>query len=792
MTSCIFDTVPPALSELVKINKWLNWKWHTRPNGKLDKPPTDAYGIKSGTNNPLNHRPLENAAWSVRAGYTDGIGFAPAADFGYIFIDLDDCIDPVTREMLPGAVDIIQRAGSYAEISPSGNGVRIIGYADGWNYGNAIRYYELPDKSFHGEMYTNSGYVTITFDSIVPANTSLRNVAAVANELGAYGRSGTESTTDSVGNADKTAPIGVVRETLNFIPNSGVADWNWWKETIGFALWAATEGSEEGREIWIEWSRQNSAYHEIETENAWERMTASPPERRSFGTLLYEARKAQTAFGFGTWTGGPLWTAWNGEKTRARATEALGVLPIYEVAGGMGGGARTEIGADYDDDAWKTLLQRGKPPKKTKNDPEDKEGSILGNLLNAKIALHEAPQWSESLAYDEFADRPMVMKPPPWGESDFEPREMSEHDSTNATAWMQLQGIQVAEGNVFKALTSEMDKNRFNRVKEYLDELVWDGVSRLDNVLCEYMGAEDTELTRAFSSKTIIAAVARIYKPGCQVKTVLTLEGPQDIGKSKFCAALVPVASWYTDTCPDIGSKDAMEQLRGIWIQEHSEMATLSKADASRTKAFLSTNVDRYRPSYGRLARDYPRQCIFIATVNPGSSGYLRDDTGGSRFWPVACGIGWPVGRTMDAGALGKARNQLWAEAVVRFRKGEAWWLDSGELKTQQIEVVDERYETDVWEGRVATYCEGKPHPLTTTEILFKAIGKDVGQWNRADQMRIGNILLRLGRKKVRPRVSGPREWRYVDPSWSGDIVPLFNPEKGTPEVPGWGAPIDR
>ena len=121
---------------------------------------------------------------------------------------------------------------------------------------------------------------------------------------------------------------------------------------------------------------------------------------------------------------------------------------------------------------------------------------------------------------------------------------------------------------------------------------------------------------------------------------MVILEGPQDIGRSMFCKAIVPNPRWFTDTAPDIGNKDSMESLRGILIQEHAEMATLNKSDANKIKAFISSDTDRFRLAYGRLAQNFPRQCIFIATVNPGANGYLKDETGGSRFWPVKCAVG--------------------------------------------------------------------------------------------------------------------------------------------------------
>lgn len=349
MTPCIFDNVPPALSELVKINRWLTWHWEQKANGEWDKPPTDLNGYRMGANNPLNHRSFTDATGSVRAGRNDGIGFAPIKDSGYIFLDLDKCLNPETGDLLPQALYIVRRADSYTEVSPSGRGLRIIGYADGWMHADTITYYRLPDNSFGGEISTNSGYITITFDVISGANGPIRNISAIANELAAHGRAPSEGTSDHVSNPDKTAPIEVIRETMAMLPNDDHRNWIWWKETIGFALWEATEGSEEGRELWMEWSSQHPLYDEVEATLAWERMDAAPPMRKSFGTLLHEARKKQQALG-NDWTGGPLWAVWTRDKRLPNLVEEavarLTPLPPQPpfIGGGIGGGTTADIG----------------------------------------------------------------------------------------------------------------------------------------------------------------------------------------------------------------------------------------------------------------------------------------------------------------------------------------------------------------------------------------------------------------------------------------------------------------
>ena len=201
-------------------------------------------------------------------------------------------------------------------------------------------------------------------------------------------------------------------------------------------------------------------------------------------------------------------------------------------------------------------------------------------------------------------------------------------------------------------------------------------------------------------------------------------------------------------------------------------MASMGVADSNRIKTFISTSVDRFRPSYGYYPINYPRQCIFIASVNRGGGGYLKDETGGTRFWPVACGVAWQgTDRSLDAEALAEARDQLWAEAVVRYQAGETWWLSDVESRRQQAEAVDDRYDTDVWQERIDAFLAAHPAPVTTGDVLRGAALRDGTSWTRADQMRVAAALVRNGRVRTRKQMGGAREWHYVKPGWESEVI---------------------
>ena len=281
---------------------------------------------------------------------------------------------------------------------------------------------------------------------------------------------------------------------------------------------------------------------------------------------------------------------------------------------------------DFAGSAWKKDLLRSKPPMNTT------EGRILPVLANAIAAFRHAPEWGGVLAFNEFGFGTVVLKPAPWG---VVPKgEWTDHEDRLAAEWLQRQGILVSVDVAGQAVQTAARDHPFHPVKAYLQGLHWDGVERLDRWLSTYLGADDTDYSRAVGSRWLISAVARIFQPGAKADCCLILEGPQGIRKS---TALRTIAGeYFTDELADLGSKDAAMQTRGVWIIELSELDNLSHAEVARIKAFMSRTTDRFRPPYGMRLVESPRQCVFAGTVNHGT--YLRDETGGRRFWPVVCG----------------------------------------------------------------------------------------------------------------------------------------------------------
>ncbi len=245
---------------------------------------------------------------------------------------------------------------------------------------------------------------------------------------------------------------------------------------------------------------------------------------------------------------------------------------------------------------------------------------------------------------------------------------------------------------------------QYHPIREYLNTLpVWDGVGRVETLLIDYFGAEDTPYTRAVTRKTFAAAVARIYHPGVKFDYMLVINGPTGLGKSTFFDKLA--GEWFSDslTFADMGKgKDAPEKIQGFWIIEIPELAGIRKTDVNNVKAFLSRRDDNYRASYGHATESHPRQCIIVGSTNSESAGFLRDVTGNRRFWPVRVSgknarRGWDV---TDSDVL-----QIWAEAKLIWENGEKLYLEGDVAETAASEQA-EAMESDEREGLVREYLD--------------------------------------------------------------------------------------
>ncbi len=368
------------------------------------------------------------------------------------------------------------------------------------------------------------------------------------------------------------------------------------------------------------------------------------------------------------------------------------------------------------------------------------KGSPIMNLDNVVRSIEGDPDLRGRIWYDEFLDAIVTDWQGPR-------RQWKDADDVLLTLYLQrhvgLSRVGVATCHD-AALVAAFHDTR-NEAKSWLEALAWDGVERLSNLMSDGFGATQSEYAAAVGRCWIVSMVARVMRPGCKVDTVPVIEGGQGAGKSTALSILG--GKWFTECHESVTSKDFYGILQGHMLVEISEMHSFTRAEVERIKGIISCQVDRYRKAYGRNTEDHPRQTVLVCTTN--RDDWQRDDTGARRFWPVRC-------ERVNLDWLREHREQLFAEAVSRYRAGEPWW----DVPTDaQAEAVEYRRDVDSWESIIANWLVGNDRP-TTTDILADCLKLDIGRHDQMVQKRVGRIMRVLGWRSYVAKISGGRSYR--------------------------------
>lgn len=384
----------------------------------------------------------------------------------------------------------------------------------------------------------------------------------------------------------------------------------------------------------------------------------------------------------------------------------------------------------------------------------DKHGERAGlrrdGLNAARIFAHDQ-RWGGVLAFDEAAQAPCFAQAPPFSE-DYAaadrayPTPIGDDDLLRIGYWLaEKWGLSLGVEMVAGAVAIAAHARRIHPLRDYLDSLRWDGTERVNGWLRTYMGAQPFAGQQPVYLDWVgrwwlISAVARAYRPGCKADHVLVLEGNEGVGKSSALHVLGGAA--FADTQVNIGDKDAYLHIRGKWIVELAELDSLMRAESSTAKAFFTSSIDRYRAPYARSMIEVPRTCVFAGSVN--HTDYIRDASGGRRYWPVLCG-------RIDLEGLTRDRDQLWAEAAHLYQHGEHWWPEGDAQRAMLREEQEARQVDDPWETPIQDFLLGKSQ-ATPTQILKEALGIELERQGRREQTRIGILMQRLGWTRKRDR----------------------------------------
>lgn len=306
---------------------------------------------------------------------------------------------------------------------------------------------------------------------------------------------------------------------------------------------------------------------------------------------------------------------------------------------------------------WKQLLKT------------DEKGRIRTTPQNLSL-IAEKDEMLKTISYDQFHERYIASENSP-----FRPRNTEFLDNTSfADISRHLEeeyGFRITCASMEeRILTIIKGLRSFHPIQNFILTEKWDGIPRVDTLLIDYLGAEDTLLNRQITRKWMAAAVARVFLPGTKFDYVLTLTGPEGTGKSTLFRKLAE--EWFNDTFSfAFDNKQLREAISAKWIIEIAELSGLRKAEVAAAKAFISATEDTFRPAYGRVVETHPRQCVFAATTN--EEYFLRSITGDRRWWVVDVAGNGSVEKWLPN--LIANVHQIWAEAYSIFLNGEPLYL---------------------------------------------------------------------------------------------------------------------
>ena len=350
----------------------------------------------------------------------------------------------------------------------------------------------------------------------------------------------------------------------------------------------------------------------------------------------------------------------------------------------------------------------------------NKNGKFDNTINNVQLIMEHDAGLRGKYFYDTFKERMTVCGDLPWCKlADRMTTTWTDTDDAGLRNFLEIKYEIVNTMKIGDAVLLAMQSCMRHPVGEYLLSLKWDGVARADTIFIDYLGAEDTEYTRTVTRKALIGAVARIMQPGCKHDHILVLVGPQGCRKSTTLAKLGK--SWFSDSFYTVQGKEAYEQIQGFWLIEMGEMAATRKAELESIKQFVSKQSDSYRAAYAKRTQEHPRQCAFFGTTNDDE--FLRDATGGRRFWPVTV---TDKGRETGDYFTAEIVDQVWAEIVMRYSAGENWYLDNAKIEAVARQIQDAHTEMNGKQGLLEQFVER----LLPKDWATRNLSQRLAYWN--------------------------------------------------------------
>lgn len=289
---------------------------------------------------------------------------------------------------------------------------------------------------------------------------------------------------------------------------------------------------------------------------------------------------------------------------------------------------------------------------------------IFPSAKNFRNIFNNDPIIANLFGYEQFRGETVFLRNPFWQPPSCINQQWTDVDDSHLRFYLREHyndlSSKLTTDDMFAIIAHE---NRFNIVQKHLESLPkWDGKPRAEKLFIDFLKVKDTPYARAVTQKWLLAALARIYYPGCNFQAALVLQGNQNIGKSYILEKLG--GAWYGALIDNVDDIHAVDAIRNIWICEMKEMAAARKSEINATKSFIERSADTYRAAYARRAQNFPRHCVFGITVN--DKNFLRDLTGNRRYWILESPL--EEFNYID-GLTDEYVQQIWAEMLVKFKE---------------------------------------------------------------------------------------------------------------------------
>ena len=293
----------------------------------------------------------------------------------------------------------------------------------------------------------------------------------------------------------------------------------------------------------------------------------------------------------------------------------------------------------------------------------DNKGCVKNDINNYIIYLNQSPKYKGKLKYNDLTKQ-----------KEYNGREFKDSDLNILYNNIERDLGLTSRPKIESALWEVFDMNKYNPIIDYLNGIEWDGEKRVESLFIDLLNADDTNLIRYMTKTWFVAAVKRIFEPGCKFDNMIVLQGEQGIGKSSICD-LISLKYSNNVSLNEVGHKDLINKLNRTWIAVVDELDSFNKKEMSNIKTFISNTKDTARLAFGKNAETYSRHCVFIGSTNDNT--FLRDNTSivERRFWVIKCNKTDRNGHIFEV-LTPEYINQLWAESVHYYKENPNMYLD--------------------------------------------------------------------------------------------------------------------